>query len=42
MAPLQEQPREGNNERRERRPAAEQPQARDPTLLAQGLTRDND
>jgi hypothetical protein len=40
--PVQEQPREGNGERRERRPATEQPRARAPTLPARGRMRDND
>jgi hypothetical protein len=39
---VQEQPREGNGERRERRPAAEQPRARAPTPPARGRTRDSD
>jgi hypothetical protein len=39
--PVQEQPREGNGERRERRPAAEQPQARVLMPPARGRTRDN-
>jgi hypothetical protein len=39
--PVQEQPRGGNGERRERRPAAEQPWARTPTLPAPGRTRNN-
>jgi hypothetical protein len=42
MVPVQEQPREGNNERQERRPAAEQPRAHAPTPLARGRARDND
>jgi hypothetical protein len=40
--PVQDQPRGGNDERRERLPAAEQPQARAPTPPAPGRTRDND
>jgi hypothetical protein len=40
--PVQEQPREGNDERWERRSAAEQQWARAPPPLAQGRTRDND
>jgi hypothetical protein len=39
---VQEQPREGNDERRERHPVAEQPRARAPTPPAEGRTRDND
>jgi hypothetical protein len=39
---VQEQSREGNDERWERRPAAEQPQARATTPPAQGRTCDND
>jgi hypothetical protein len=39
--PVQEQPREGNGERRECRPAAEQPRDRAPTPPPRGLTRDN-
>jgi hypothetical protein len=42
MVLVQEQPREGNDERQEHRPAAEQPRARGPTPPAQGCTRDND
>jgi hypothetical protein len=42
MVLVQEQPREGNGERQEHRPAAEQPRARAPTLPARGRTRDND
>jgi hypothetical protein len=33
---VQEQPREGNGERRERHPAVEQPRARGPTPPARG------
>jgi hypothetical protein len=40
--PMQEQPGEGNEEWRKRRPAAEQPRARAPTPPAQERTRDND
>jgi hypothetical protein len=39
--PVQEQPREGNGERRERSSAAEQPRARASTPPARGRTRDN-
>jgi hypothetical protein len=39
--PVQEQPREGNGDRRECRPAADQPHGRAPTPLARGPTRDN-
>jgi hypothetical protein len=38
---VQEQPREGNGDRRECRPAADQPHGRAPTPLARGPTRDN-
>jgi hypothetical protein len=38
---VQEQPHEGNGERRERRPAAEQPRAHAPTPPAREPTRDN-
>jgi hypothetical protein len=40
--PMQERPCDGNGERRERRPAAEQPRAHAPTSPARGRTRDND
>jgi hypothetical protein len=39
---VQEQPREGNDERQERHPAVEQPRTRAPTPPARGRTRDND
>jgi hypothetical protein len=38
---MQEEPREGNGDRRERRPAADQPHGRAPTPPARGLARDN-
>jgi hypothetical protein len=38
---MQEEPREGNGDRCERRPAAEQPHGRAPTPLARGPTRYN-
>jgi hypothetical protein len=38
---VQEGPREGNDDRRERRLAADQPHVRAPTLSARGPTRDN-
>jgi hypothetical protein len=38
---VQEQPREGNGDRRERRPAAVQPRGRAPTPPARGPARDN-
>jgi hypothetical protein len=40
--PVREQPRDGNGERRERRPVAEQPWACAPMPPARGRTRDND
>jgi hypothetical protein len=39
--PVQEEPREGNGDRRERRPAADQPHGRAPTPPARGPARDN-
>jgi hypothetical protein len=39
---VQEQPREGSGERRERRQGAEQPRGRAPTPPARGLAHDND
>jgi hypothetical protein len=39
--PVQEEPRQWNGDRRERRPAAEQPHGSAPTPLARGSTRDN-
>jgi hypothetical protein len=40
--PVQEQPREGNGERRECRPAAEQPRSRAPMPPPKGRMHDND
>jgi hypothetical protein len=39
--PVQKVPREGNGERRDRRPAAEQPRARAPTPPARGPAHDD-
>jgi hypothetical protein len=39
--PVQEKPQEGNSDRRERRPAADQPHDRAPTPPARGPARDN-
>jgi hypothetical protein len=39
--PVQEEPREGNGDRRERRPAADQSHSRAPTPPARGLARDD-
>jgi hypothetical protein len=39
---VQEQPQEGNDDRREHRPAADQPHDRAPTLLVRELACDND
>jgi hypothetical protein len=39
--PVQEQPREGNGDRRERRPAVDQPHGRAPTPPARGPVHDN-
>jgi hypothetical protein len=39
--PVQEEPREGNGDRRERRPAADQPHSRAPTPSACGPAGDN-
>jgi hypothetical protein len=42
LVPVQEQPREGNDEQQERHPTAEQPRAHAPTPPALGRTRNND
>jgi hypothetical protein len=39
--PVQEEPHEGNGDRRERRPAADQPRDRTPTPPPRRATRDN-
>jgi hypothetical protein len=39
--PVQEEPHEGNGDRCERRPAADQPHGRAPTPPPHGATRDN-
>jgi hypothetical protein len=38
---MQEEPREGNGDRRERRPTVDQPHGRAPTSPARGPARDN-